>query len=117
MSYKAKVDRNGDVAIISATGMMTLGEGSVAFRDAVKGLAKEGIVKVVLDMSHITYADSSFIPGELVSAFTSLRNRGGELVLANPSSKIKDLLQITKLYTVFRVYVDIPTALAYFRDE
>jgi anti-sigma B factor antagonist len=87
------------------SGRITLGEGSVVLRDAVKDLLGKGQKKILLNLGDVSYIDSSGI-GELVSAFTSVRNQGGELKLLHLTKKVHDLLQITKLYTVFDVKDD-----------
>lgn len=90
---------------MDAAGRITLGEGSSVFRDTVRDLASAGKNKILLNLAQVTYIDSSGI-GEMVSAFTSVTNQGGQLKLLNLTKRIKDLLQITKLYTVFEVYDD-----------
>jgi anti-sigma B factor antagonist len=90
-------------------GRITLGEGSVILREAVKDLIAKGQKKILLNLGDVTYIDSSGI-GELVSAFTSVRNQGGELKLLNLTKKVHDLLQITKLYTVFDIKDDEASA-------
>ena len=91
------------VAVLRCKGRVTLGEGSPMLRDDVRKALTDGAKDVVLDMTQVSYMDSSGI-GELVSAYTVTRNSGGDLVLAGVGKKVKDLLQITKLYTVFRVF-------------
>ena len=94
-----KVD---NVTIVDLSGRITLGEGSVVLRDTIRDLISKGDKKILLNLGEVTYIDSSGI-GELVSAFTTVRNQGGELKLLNLTKKVHDLLQITKLYTVFDV--------------
>jgi len=84
------------------SGRITLGEGSVVLRDAVRELLSKGNKKILANLAEVNYIDSSGI-GELVSAFTTVKNQGGELKLLNLTKKVHDLLQITKLYTVFDV--------------
>jgi anti-sigma B factor antagonist len=93
----------GDVSVIDVSGRITLGEGSSTLRDALRGLVAQGQKKILLNLGEVSYIDSSGI-GELVSAFTSVTNGGGELKLLNLTKRVKDLLQITKLYTVFDVH-------------
>jgi anti-sigma B factor antagonist len=85
----------------------------VAIREAVKKLVADGNKKIVLNLGEVTYIDSSGI-GELVSAFTTVSNNGGNLKLLNLTKRVQDLLQITKLYTVFEVFNDEPSAVASF---
>jgi len=105
-----KVD---NVTIVDLSGRITLGEGSVVLRDNIRDLIAKGDKKILLNLGEVTYIDSSGI-GELVSAFTTVRNQGGELKLLNLTKKVHDLLQITKLYTVFDVKDDEATAIGSF---
>jgi anti-sigma B factor antagonist len=102
------------ITIVDLSGRITLGEGSVVLRDMVRDLVTKGQRKILLNLGDVTYIDSSGI-GELVSAFTTVRNQGGELKLLNLTKKVHDLLQITKLYTVFDVKDDEATAVAAFK--
>ena len=102
------------VTIVDCSGRITLGEGSVVLRDAVKDLLGKGSKKILLNLGDVNYIDSSGI-GELVSAYTTVKNQGGELKLLNLTKKVHDLLQITKLYTVFDVRDDETTAVKSFR--
>jgi anti-sigma B factor antagonist len=85
----------------------------VQLRDAVRDLLGKGSKQILLNLGDVTYIDSSGI-GELVSAFTTVRNQGGDLKLLNLTKKVHDLLQITKLYTVFDVKDDEASAVAFF---
>ncbi|HKD03289.1 MAG TPA: STAS domain-containing protein [Terriglobales bacterium] len=102
---KASTRQVNGVTVVDMSGRITLGEGSVILREAVKDLVAKGQKKILLNLGDVTYIDSSGI-GELVSAFTSVRNQGGELKLLNLTKKVHDLLQITKLYTVFDIKDD-----------
>jgi anti-sigma B factor antagonist len=102
------------VSIVDLSGRITLGEGSVLLRDTVRDLIAKGQKKILLNLGDVTYIDSSGI-GELVSAFTTVRNHGGELKLLNLTKKVHDLLQITKLYTVFDVKDDEAAAVGSFK--
>jgi anti-sigma B factor antagonist len=93
----------GDVTVLDMDGKITIGDGSVAVRSAIKRLLEEGKKKVLLNLAGVGYVDSSGI-GELVSSYTSINNAGGQLKLLRLTQKIKDLLTITKLLTVFDVY-------------
>ena len=101
------------VTIVDLSGRITLGEGSVVLRDTIRDLLSKGSKKLLLNLAEVTYIDSSGI-GELVSAFTTVRNQGGELKLLNLTKKVHDLLQITKLYTVFDVKDDEASAVGSF---
>lgn len=113
MSATIKIRQNGSVCIVDVGGKITLGDGSVAVRDSVKKLVAEGNKNIVLNLGEVTYIDSSGI-GELVSAFTTVSNSGGNLKLLNLTKRVQDLLQITKLYTVFEVFNDEAAAVASF---
>jgi len=95
----------GDVTVIDVAGRITLGEGSSALRDALRELVTKNQKKILLNLGDVSYIDSSGI-GELVSGFTTVTNSGGNLKLLNLNKRVKDLLQITKLYTVFDVHED-----------
>jgi len=110
---KASTRQMDGVTIVDLSGRITLGEGSVVLRDTIRDLVGKGNKKILLNLGDVTYIDSSGI-GELVSAFTTVRNQGGELKLLNLTKKVHDLLQITKLYTVFDVKDDEATAISAF---
>src|SRR6201984_3779693 len=101
------------VTIVDCSGRITLGEGSVILRDTVKDLLSKGSKRILLNLGDVNYIDSSGI-GELVSAYTTVKNQGGELKLLNLTKKVHDLLQITKLYTVFDVKDDEAAAVKAF---
>jgi anti-sigma B factor antagonist len=113
VSMKASTRQVDGITIVDLSGRITLGEGSVVLRDTIKDLLGKGQKKILLNLGDVSYIDSSGI-GELVSAFTSVRNQGGELKLLNLTKKVHDLLQITKLYTVFDVKDDEATAIGAF---
>jgi len=105
MSVKLTNRQVGDVTVIDVAGRITLGEGSSTLRDALRDLVKTDNKKILLNLKDVTYIDSSGI-GELVSAYTTITNQGGNLKLLGLTNRVKDLLQITKLYTVFDVHED-----------
>ena len=113
MGMKASTRQAGGVTIVDCSGQIKLGEGSSVLRDTVKDLLAKGQKKILLNLGDITYIDSSGI-GELVAAFTSVRNQGGDMKLLHLTKRMNDLLQITKLYTVFDVRDDERDALACF---
>src|SRR5919206_546088 len=104
----------GDVTILDLEGKITIGEGNVALRSAVRRLVQEGKKKVLLNLSGVSYMDSSGI-GELVSSYTTISREQGQLKLLGLTAKIRDLLAITKLLTVFDYYEDEPSALNSFQ--
>ena len=103
-----------DVAIIDFSGKITLGEGSSTLRRTIKELIDKGHRKIVLNLYDVDYIDSSGI-GELVSGYTTVCNAEGELKLLHLTKRVHDLLQITRLFTVFDVQSDEDTALRSFR--
>ena len=103
MSVKLSTRQVGDVTVVDVSGRITLGEGSSALRDTMRELSAKGNKKTLLNLSDVSYIDSSGI-GELVSGFTTVANAGGTLKLLGLTKRVKDLLQITKLYTVFDVH-------------
>jgi len=105
VSVKLTTRKVGDVSVIDAVGRITLGEGASSFRDTIREMVAGGDKKVRVNLGDVTYGDSSGI-GELVSGFTTVTNQGGQLKLLNLTKRIQDLLQITKLYTVFEVFDD-----------
>jgi anti-sigma B factor antagonist len=113
VSMKASNRQVEGVAVVDMSGRITLGEGSVVLRDTIRDLIGKGNKKILLNLGDVTYIDSSGI-GELVSAFTAVRRENGELKLLNLTKKVHDLLQITKLYTVFDIKDDEATAIKAF---
>jgi anti-sigma B factor antagonist len=105
VSVKLTSRQVGDVTVVDVAGRITLGEGASAFRNAIRDLVTKGNKKVLLNLGEVSYIDSSGI-GELVSGFTTVTNSGGQLKLVGLSKRVKDLLQITKLYTVFEAFDD-----------
>lgn len=103
----------GDVTILDLSGKITIGEGSVQLREAVRSLLDQNKKKILLNLGDVSYVDSSGI-GELVSSYTTTNNAGGQLKLLNLTKKIKDLLMITKLLTVFQTYDNEAEAVASF---
>jgi anti-sigma B factor antagonist len=114
MQLEIKERNVGDVVLLDLQGRITIGEGSVQLRDAVGRLLAAGRQRIVLNLEGVTYVDSSGI-GELVSRYTTTKNQGGQLKLLKLTKKIKDLLMITKLLTVFEIYEDEEAALSSFK--
>ena len=101
------------VTILDLSGRITLGEGSVQLRDAIRGLIGKGTKHILLNLGEVNYIDSSGL-GELVSAFTTARNQQAEVKLLNLTKKVHDLLQLTKLVTVFDIKDNEALAIASF---
>jgi anti-sigma B factor antagonist len=113
VTMKASSRQVNGIMIVDLSGRITLGEGSVILRETVRDLLGKGNKKILLNLGDVSYIDSSGI-GELVSAYTTVRKEGGELKLLNLTKKVHDLLQITKLYTVFDVKDDETSAVKAF---
>ena len=105
--------QDGGVTILDLSGKITIGEGSVQLREAVRGLLDSGKKEILLNLGDVSYVDSSGI-GELVSSYTTTQNQGGHLKLLNLTKKIQDLLMITKLLTVFQTFDNEQEAVASF---
>ena len=101
------------VTVLDLSGRITLGEASGKLRSAVQEALSAGSKKILLNLADVKYIDSAGL-GELVSAFTTVKNAGGDLKLLSLTKKVKDLLVITKLLTVFDVKETEKDALASF---
>jgi len=113
MSVKVGTRQVGDVTVADVTGKLTLGEGSSAFRDALRNLIAQGHKKILLNLHAVSYIDSSGI-GELVAGYTTVTSGGGKLKLLNLTQRVQSPLQSTKLYTVFEVFDDETTGVKSF---
>src|SRR5580693_6626245 len=109
-----KERQSGEVTVLDLSGKVTIGEGSVQLREAVRKLLDDGKKKILLNLGDVAYVDSSGI-GELVSSYTTTNNQGGQLKLLNLTKKIQDLLMITKLLTVFETFDNEQAALASYK--
>ncbi len=113
MALTAKVRKVGEVAIVDLNGKITLGENTGILRDELRSLLSQGVKNIVLNMAGVSYVDSAGL-GELVGAYTTATNQGGSLKLLNLQGKMKDLMQITKLHTIFASFEDEKAAVASF---
>jgi anti-sigma B factor antagonist len=113
VSMKSTLRQVDSVTVVDLSGRITLGEGCTQLRELIREQLGKGTKFVLLNLADVTYIDSSGI-GELVSAFTTVSNQGGQLKLLNLTKKVHDLLQITKLYTVFDVHDDEAKAITSF---
>lgn len=113
MSFRATSREVGDVTVIDMDGRITLGEGSALLRDLVHEKLSTGHKKILMNLAGINYIDSTGL-GELVSGYRMVKSEGGELKLLNLNKKVSDLLQITKLYTVFDIHTQEAQAVASF---
>jgi anti-sigma B factor antagonist len=113
MSLRATHRDAGNVTVVDLSGRIVLGDGSALLRKTIRALLEDQRKKILLNLADVDYIDSSGI-GELVSGFTAVKNQSGDLKLLHLTKKVRDLLQITKLFTVFDVYTDEGTALKSF---
>ena len=105
MDIKISTREVEHVTLVDVSGRITLGEETSVLRKTVRDLIAQGKKKIVLNLSNVSYIDSSGV-GELVASYTAVRNAGGELKLLNLTKKVHDLLQVTKLYTIFDIKDD-----------
>ena len=113
MSLTTKVRRVGDVAIVDLHGKITLGENTGILRDELKSLLAQGTKNILLNMADVSYVDSAGLC-ELVGAYTTATNQGGSVKLLNMQGKMKDLMQITKLHTIFSAFDNEQAAVSSF---
>jgi anti-sigma B factor antagonist len=114
MDMKTSTRMVGDVTVVDISGRISLGEESAALRELIMNLLSEGHQKILLNLAGVNYIDSSGL-GALVSGFTSVRKAGGELKLVNLTDKVDNLMEVTKLYTVFDVAQDEATGVNSFK--
>jgi anti-sigma B factor antagonist len=100
--------------VVDFSGKITLGEGSAILRTTIRGLIERGHRKILLNLADVDYIDSSGI-GELVSAYTAVRSASGEMKLLQLTRRVHDILQITRLVTVFDVQAEEDVAVRSFR--
>ena len=110
---KIEIRTIDDVRILDCSGKITLGEGTMSIRNTVRDVLQSGAKKIILNLADISYIDSSGV-GELVSSYTTTVNKGGKLKLLKLTNKLRELLTITKLLTVFEIYDNEKDALASF---
>ncbi len=114
MTIRATVREAGAATVVDVSGRITLGDASALLRKTIRSLIEEGRMRILLNLGDVDYIDSAGI-GELVSSYSAVKSRGGELKLLNLSRRVRDILQLTKLYTVFDVHSDEAAALLSFR--
>jgi anti-sigma B factor antagonist len=111
MSLTLKTRKVDGVVVVDLSGRLTIGEPVQSLRDTIRGFVDDKDVRFVLNLGDVSYIDSSGL-GELVSIYTTIRNREGDVKLLKLTNKAKDLLQMTKLLTVFDTYDDEAQAVA-----
>jgi anti-sigma B factor antagonist len=114
VNLKTKTRQVDGITVVDVSGRITLGEETKLLRETVQRLLGGGEKEILLNLAEVSFIDSAGL-GELVSAFTSVRNRGGDLKLLKLTRRVHDLLQITKLYTVFDISDDEATAIQSFQ--
>jgi anti-sigma B factor antagonist len=114
-AMKITVRTVGDARILDCNGKITMGEPTMALRNTIHDILQGGTTKIILNLAHISFIDSSGI-GELVHAYNAISNIGGQFKLLNLKKKIWDPLMITKLLTVFETYEDEQAALLSFKQ-
>ncbi len=105
MSFKVSARHAGNVAIVDLSGKITLGEGCGMVRGTIKDLVTAGDRNILVNLKDVTYLDSAGL-GELVGSYATITNQGGQIKLLHAQGKVKDLLAVTKLYTVFVTFDD-----------
>jgi anti-sigma B factor antagonist len=116
MSAKITIRQANGITVLDVNGRITLGDGGVTLRDAIQNALNAGVRKLIVDMGDVNYMDSSGV-GEFTGAYTSAKRVGCDLKLVRLTRKIDDLMQITKLATIFDIYPDEQEAIASFCDD
>jgi len=113
MGCKANIRQAGGIVIVDLSGRITLGDGSGVVRETVQDMLQEGQKNILLNLGEVSYIDSSGL-GELVGAYATAANQGAQIKLLNVQKKVHDLLQVTKLYTVFESFTSETAAVRSF---
>ena len=113
MSFSANTRKVGGIVIVDMSGNLTIGEPTLLLRETIRRFIADGNLKFILNLANLKYIDSAGL-GELITAYTTLRNRQGDVKLLKVTGKLEGLLQTTKLVTVFDSYDDEQKALASF---
>ena len=113
MGCTASIRTAGGVAIVDLKGKITLGDGSGVLRETVKSLAAKGERNILLNLAEVSYIDSAGL-GEMVGSYVTASTQGGSIKLLDAQKRVRDVLQITKLYTVFEAFTDEAAALGSF---
>ena len=111
MSLSIKTRNVDGVMVLELSGRLTIGEPVLSLRDTIRGAIEDNDLKIILDLGNVSYIDSSGL-GELVSIYTTVKNKQGDVKLLKLTAKAKDLLQMTKLLTVFDTFDEEADALA-----
>ena len=108
--------REGDVTVLDLKGRIRMSGGTLALHRSICCLVEEGKTKILLNLAGVTHIDSTGL-GELISSYVTLSNQGGEIKLVHLTERLRDIMTITKLLTVFDVYDNKPDALASFKSN
>jgi len=114
VSANLTIRHAGDVAVLVVAGRITLGDASLALQEKIRGLITEGHTKIVVNLSGVTFMDSAGI-GELVTGFVSVSHSRGKMKVCELTKRMRDLLQVTRLYSVLDVHEREEDALLSFR--
>lgn len=115
MSLTINVRETGNVVILDLNGRITLGEASALLRDEIREMLDSGHKNIVLNLAEVSYIDSSGL-GQLVGSFATVAHRGGHLKLLNLGKRVHELMQVTKLHTVFEAYTSETAAIRSYSD-
>ena len=116
MMPEIAVRQAGDVAIVDMSGRFTLGDGCVQLRDTVKELLESGRKHILLSLQGVTYIDSSGL-GQMAGCYVTASRLGGQLKILNTQSKVNDMLQVTRLFTLFVTFSDEGEAVRSFQPS
>lgn len=115
-SQKANGRQVGNVTVLDMDGNIRIGDSTVALKEAIRGLLAEGRNQILLNLARVAYIDSLGL-GELISIHITLKKNGGQIKLLHLTQRLRELMTITKLLTVFDVYEDEAEALDSFRES
>lgn len=115
MSLSINIRTNSGVTVVDVSGRITLGDGAATLRETLRAMPHEGHKQVLLNLAETSHIDSSGL-GVLVGAFASIAHQDGQLKLVNLNNRVRDLLLVTKLFTVFEVFDDETLAVRSFSE-
>ncbi len=116
MSLEIKIRETPAAVILDMKGQITLGESLMDLRDTIRESLAGEQKNVLLNLTEVTYVDSSGL-GQLVGSYTRVTNGGGRMKLLNPQERVRDLLRITKLLSVFEAHDNEAAALRSFKKS
>jgi len=116
MSLKIQTRETADATILELSGRITLGEGLGDLRDSIREALSGDRKNIILNLADVSYIDSSGL-GQLIGSYATVTDRGGKMKLVNLQKKVSDLMQITKLLTVFETYNSESAAMASFAGK